>query len=163
MRGRETEETDRDETDALRSRGLGRRLKRRCDGLKAELGAEFFRELRDDEVVAAADAAIEVRGWKSGEVAHADPVAFGAVGSLGDAVEVDEIVEFFGRALEDHAVDGVAVEREEEKHFARDFEDEAVTPLLHNGGVGKGQGEGLEVGEAQVGKRRAKVSVKLGG
>ncbi len=81
--------------------------------LEGELGAEFFREFRDDEVVAAAYPAIKFSGRERGEVADADPVAFGAVGRLGDAVDRGKVVEFLGQAFDDEAVDRLAVEGED--------------------------------------------------
>lgn len=125
------------------------------------MGAEFFRELGDDEVVAVAYPAFQFGGREGGEVADADPVAFGAVGGLRDAVEVDEVVELVGRAFEDDAGDGLAVEGDEEKHFAGDFEDEALAPLFHDGRVGEGEGEGFELGETHESGVKVKMKVKV--
>lgn len=84
----------------------------------------FRREPGADEVGAAADAAVECGGWAGRETGDADAAAYRAGGGLGEVVE------------------GFGLKGEEEKCFAGESKDEAVAPLIHEGGVGEGASEG---------------------
>lgn len=79
----------------------------------------FRRESGDDGVGAAADAAVEFGGREGRETGDADAAAYRAGGGLGEAVE------------------GFGPKGEEEKCFAGESKDEAVAPLIHEGGVGR--------------------------
>lgn len=80
----------------------------------------FRRESGDDGVGAAADAAVEFGGREGRETGDADAAAYRAGGGLGEAVE------------------GFGPKGEEEKCLAGESKDEAVAPLIHEGGVGAG-------------------------
>jgi hypothetical protein len=107
-----------------------------------------LRELRDDEIVAPADATLQLRRGQRGEVINAHPVPLRAVRRLNDALDVREIVEFLRGALKDDAVDRVAIERDDQKHFSRHFMDEALAPLLDPRGLRERKRKLAECGKA---------------
>src|SRR4051812_35527823 len=75
---------------------------------------------------------------------------FRAVGCLRDSIDVGEPIELIRSTLEDHAVDGFGIERDEEKHFARNFVDEALAPLFDPRGMWQRKGELAKLREAHT-------------
>lgn len=129
--------------------------------LAVERGLHFLGELCHHEIVTVPDERFEMWCRHHFQIGDTHPVAFRAVGGLGNAVDRGELVKFFGCTFEDDCFDDFSIERDDQKHFSRYLEDQAFTPLFNHRGLGQRESEFFKPVKAHGGNRLSHQRLQL--
>ena len=97
-----------------------------------QCGSNLPRQPRVDQIVTRANLCFQFVRAHGRQILHLHPRCPREIGRWNDSFNVDQAFKVRRRALEADRLHDFTVDGDDEKHFARDLEDEVVSPLLRH-------------------------------